>query len=58
MVIETHRFRIIRDPANSRLWAYEFFDGLRTVEPVGGFKSPKDARRAFERSSKERARGD
>lgn len=58
MTIEAPRFRIVHDPSNRRLWAYVPMDGFRELPAVGGFKSPKDARRAFERASKAPARGD
>lgn len=49
MAIETPQFRIIPDPKDSRFWAYELLLHDAICDPVGGFKSPRDARRALER---------
>jgi hypothetical protein len=49
MSIEVSQFRIIPDPKNPKLWAYEPLAHASRVEPVGGFRSAKEARRAFNR---------
>jgi hypothetical protein len=49
MAYERPQFRIIPDPKDPSLWAYERLAHDRIVEPVGGFRTPKEARKAFER---------
>lgn len=52
MSIEVAQFRIISDPQDSRKWAYETLLHDRSGKIVGGFRTAKDARRAFERTRK------
>lgn len=49
MTIEISQFRIIRDPKDARLWAYEPLAHHAYLPIIGGFKTPEQARRAFER---------
>ena len=50
MAIEVSQFRIIPDPKNPKLWAYEPLShhALHTI--VGGFRTAMDARRAWDRA--------
>lgn len=52
MAIEEPQFSIVRDPKNPKLWAYEELYHWKRGKIVGGFRSSKDARRAFERAKK------
>jgi hypothetical protein len=52
MSIETNQFRIIPDPKNPKLWAYEPLAHHQKLETTGGFRSAKEARRAFEKAKR------
>ena len=52
MSIEAAQFRIIPDPQDRSKWAYENLLHDRLDKIVGGFRTAKDARRAFERTRK------
>lgn len=49
MSVETSQFRIIADPKNPKLWAYEPLAHHAHLPIVGGFRTAKEARKAFER---------
>jgi hypothetical protein len=46
MIVES-QYRIIPDPKNPKLWAYESLSHHSLQQTVGGFRSAKLAKRAF-----------
>lgn len=47
--MQAFQYRIVRDPRNPKLWAYEVLEHDRYCEPVGGFQTQKKAKRAAKR---------
>jgi len=52
MLVQTQPYRIVPDPKNPNKWAYQIVSGLTVIKTVGGFKSSKDAKRAYDRARK------
>jgi hypothetical protein len=50
MIAQEQNYRIVPDPANPKLWAYQVMQGVTVIKTVQGFKSSKDAKRAYDRS--------
>jgi|GEM_PF-5563301 len=52
MAIEWPQFRILPDPDNAKLWAYELLEHASRNAVVGGFRTPQEARKAVDRARK------